>query len=85
MNKQEKREKGKEKEYRYHFDNKDNIVYIISLATYTGPNIRAIYYGAALKGNGTHFGYYFKENGYITERVNSYCEKELTNNIDLLL
>lgn len=50
-----------------------------SLDTYTEPNLRAIYYGTTLRGNGTHFGNYFKENGYITGRVNSYCEKEPTN------
>lgn len=53
-----------------------------SLNTYTDPNIRAIYYGSTLKGNGTHFGNYFKENGYITGRVNSFCEKEPTSSID---
>ena len=47
-----------------------------SLNCYTDPNLKAIYYGAKLKGNGTHFGIYFKENGYITGRANSYCGKE---------
>ena len=47
-----------------------------SLNCYTDPNLKAIYYGAKLRGNGTHFGIYFKRNGYITGRVNSYCGKE---------
>jgi hypothetical protein len=47
-----------------------------SLNTYTEPNLRAIYYGVPFKENGTHFGNYFKDNGYITGRVNSFCEKE---------
>ena len=47
-----------------------------SLNTFTDPNLKAIYYGGKMKGNGTHFGIYFKENGYITGRVNSYCGKE---------
>ena len=47
-----------------------------SLNSYTDPNLKAIYYGGKLIGKGTHFGIYFKENGYITGRVNSYCGKE---------
>jgi hypothetical protein len=53
-----------------------------SLDIYTEPNLRAIYYGVTFKENGTHFGNYFKENGYITGRVNSYCEKEPINGND---
>ena len=53
-----------------------------SLNFYTDPNLKAIYYGAKLKGNGTHFGIYFKENGYITGRVNSYCGKESVRGSD---
>ena len=47
-----------------------------SLNSFTDPNLKAIYYGGKLLGKGTHFGIYFKENGYITGRVNSYCGKE---------
>ena len=50
-----------------------------SLGTYTDPNLRAIYYGSTFKENGTHFGEYFKESGYITGRANSYCDKEPVN------
>ena len=50
-----------------------------SLDSYTDPNLKAIYYGATLRGNGTHFGNYFKENGFITGRANSYCGKEVIN------
>ena len=50
-----------------------------SLETYTDPNLRAAYYGSTYQRNGTHFGEYFKENGYITGRINSYCVKEPVN------
>lgn len=47
-----------------------------SLNSYTDPNLKAAYYGGKRNGTGTHFGNYFKENGYITGRVSSFCEKE---------
>ena len=31
-------------------------------------------------GNGTHFAKYFKENGFIIERLNGFCEKESAMN-----
>ena len=52
-----------------------------TLNTYTDPNLIAAYYGAKLFGNGTHFGKYFKENGYIIGRINGYCEKEAVVNL----
>jgi hypothetical protein len=52
-----------------------------ALNTYTDPNLIAAYYGAKLFGNGTHFGKYFKENGYIIGRINDYCEKEAVVNL----
>ena len=52
-----------------------------SLNTYTDPNLIAAYYGAKLKGNGIHFGRYFKENGFIIGRVHGYCEKESCVNL----
>ena len=55
-----------------------------ALNTYTDPNLIAAYYGAKLFGNGTHFGKYFKENGYIIGRINNYCEKEAVVNLNNL-
>ena len=52
-----------------------------TLNTYTDPNLIAAYYGAKLFGNGTHFGKYYKENGYIIGRINGYCEKEAVVNL----
>ena len=49
-----------------------------SLNTFTLPNLIASYYGGNIKG--THFGHYFKENGFIIGRVNSFCEKEIISN-----
>ena len=47
-----------------------------SINTYTDPNLKAIYYGGTINGNGTHFANFFKNNGYIIGRVNAFCEKE---------
>ena len=47
-----------------------------SLWTYTDPNLKAAYYGSKINGKGTHFVNYFKNNGYIVGRVNTFCEKE---------
>ena len=47
-----------------------------SLNSFTDPNLRAAYYGAKFNGKGIHFAKYFKKNGYILGRVNTYCEKE---------
>ena len=52
-----------------------------SLNTYTDPNLNAAYYGAELFGNGTNFGKYFKDNGYIIGRTNTICEKENVVNL----
>ena len=50
-----------------------------TLDTYTDPNLGAAYYGG--KENGTNFGKYFKENGYIIGRIHNYCEKESVVNL----
>lgn len=51
-----------------------------SLYYYTDPNILAAFYGAKYNGKGIHFANYFKNNGYIIGRVNTYCEKETVFN-----
>lgn len=51
-----------------------------SIDSYTAPNLIASYYGSKLDGNGTHFGNYFKNNGFIIGRVNSFCGKEVVIN-----
>ena len=47
-----------------------------SINSFTDPNLKAAYYGARSKGKGIHFANYFKNNGYIIGRVNTFCEKE---------
>ena len=51
-----------------------------SIETFTAPNLIASYYGGKVDGNGTHFGNYFKENGFIIGRTNNFCEKEVVVN-----
>ena len=51
-----------------------------SIYYYTDPNIKAAYYGAKYNGKGIHFANYFKNNGYIIGRINTYCEKEIVFN-----
>ena len=51
-----------------------------SINTFTAPNLIASYYGGKVNGNGTHFGNYFKDNGFIIGRVNNFCEKEVVIN-----
>jgi hypothetical protein len=51
-----------------------------SINTYTAPNLIASYYGAKINGSGTHFGNYFKNNGFIIGRVNNFCGKEIVVN-----
>ena len=51
-----------------------------SLAGFTDPNIKAAYYGPINHKKRIHFGNYFKKNGYIIGRANSYCEKEVVFN-----
>ena len=52
-----------------------------SLNIYTDPNIKAAYYGPSLKNKKlTHFANYFKNNGFIIGRTNTYCEKEVVFN-----
>ena len=51
-----------------------------SLWTYTDPNLKAAYYGSKSDDKGKHFVNYFKNNGYIVGRVNTFCEKECVNN-----
>ena len=46
-----------------------------SLNSFTNPNILAAYFGSKFDGNGTHFAKYFQENGYITGRTTTLCEK----------
>ena len=46
-----------------------------SLNSFTNPNIKAAYFGSKYDGNGTHFANYFQENGYITGRASTLCEK----------
>jgi hypothetical protein len=46
-----------------------------SLNSFTNPNIKAAYFGSKFDGNGTHFANYFQENGYITGRTSTLCEK----------
>lgn len=48
-----------------------------SIHHFTDPNIKAAYYGAKVRQNGIHFANYFKNNGYIIGRVNTFCEKEI--------
>ena len=47
-----------------------------SLKDYTDPNLKAAYYGSKNDCKGIHFVNYFKSNGYIVGRVNTFCEKE---------
>lgn len=57
-----------------------------SLNTFTNPNLKAAYYGAKFDGNGTHFANYFKNNGYITGRASSLCEKlNIYSNVNISL
>ena len=51
-----------------------------SLITHTDPNIKAAYYGTKINKKGIHFANYFKKNGYIIGRTNTYCEKECVYN-----
>ena len=51
-----------------------------SINTFTSPNLIASFYGSKLEGNGTHFGNFFKNNGFIIGRVNNFCEKEIVVN-----
>ena len=51
-----------------------------SINSFTAPNLVAAYYGGKIDGNGTHFGNYFKKNGFIIGRANSLCEKEVAIN-----
>ena len=46
-----------------------------SIKPYTDPNLRAVYYGATINGNGTYFANYFKNQGYILGKTSTYCEK----------
>ena len=46
-----------------------------SVNSFTNPNIKAAYFGSKFDGNGTHFANYFQENGYITGRTSTLCEK----------
>jgi len=46
-----------------------------SVNSFTNPNIKAAYFGSKFDGNGTHFANYFQENGYITGRTSTFCEK----------
>ena len=51
-----------------------------SINTFTSPNLIASYYGSKLEGNGTHFGNFYKNNGFIIGRANNFCEKEIVVN-----
>ena len=51
-----------------------------SIDSFTDPNIKAAYYGARIRGNGKHFANFFKKEGYIIGRVNTFCEKEIVFN-----
>ena len=51
-----------------------------SINSFTDPNIKAAYYGARVRGKGKHFANFFKNNGYIIGRVNTFCEKEIVFN-----
>lgn len=51
-----------------------------SLRSYTDPNVKAVYYSSKLSGKKIHFANYFKDNGFIIGRANTYCEKEIIFN-----
>ena len=51
-----------------------------SLRTFTDPNVKAAFYGVKSNGEGTHFVNFYKRNGYIVGRVNTFCEKEIIFN-----
>ena len=51
-----------------------------SINSFTDPNIKAAYYGARVRGKGKHFANFFKNNGYIIGRINTFCEKEIVFN-----
>lgn len=51
-----------------------------SLNSFTDPNIKATYYGPTSNKKQIHFANYFKKNGFIIGRTNTYCEKEVILN-----
>ena len=65
--------------YERDFDKKNMTVFQFlkfhSLNSFTNPNLKAAYFGSKFDGNGTHFANYFQENGYITGRTSTLCEK----------